>query len=384
MAVKLYLKGLPKQNVAFSYSVLQELALSLNVLSDYRGYPLHVTWALDTLKQLSPEFQQELRLFEAIFQPALTSIWHLEGPAPTFARELHELSSRPTPELFEMILPAFLDEGPPAGKRILSCHPPLAKFRADTALQEQARGWLDRFYPDSVDLVSELVADPTGLKSRFITLLQHYWDSYFKAYWAELEPLFLAEISRRGRWLYEGDIVTALQDLTFKLSLNTEAQTAAFLGMQADDFHFVATDELNLHPTYFTKAGLIFSLQQHGKDAPKMVKVTYPLPELLTAGRSPLPPDELVKTLRAISDRTRLQILQLVAEKPRPTSEIAQIIGLTDAAVSKHLKLLQNAGWVSAERQSYYVLYKAEKQPITGLTEGLRAILGQPSSAATT
>jgi len=37
---------------------------------------------------------------------------------------------------------------------------------------------------------------------------------------------------------------------------------------------------------------------------------------------------------------------------------IAGLIGLTEAAISKHLKILQDAGWILPERHSSYVYYR--------------------------
>jgi DNA-binding transcriptional ArsR family regulator len=65
-----------------------------------------------------------------------------------------------------------------------------------------------------------------------------------------------------------------------------------------------------------------------------------------------------LRLLRAAGDPTRLQILQLLAPRPRSTREVAGLIGLTEAAISKHLKLLLDAGWVETERRSYYVYYR--------------------------
>ncbi|MFF5212187.1 ArsR/SmtB family transcription factor [Streptosporangium sp. NPDC000396] len=66
----------------------------------------------------------------------------------------------------------------------------------------------------------------------------------------------------------------------------------------------------------------------------------------------------LAPRLRAAAHPTRLQILQLLAGHPRSTRELAGLIGLTEAAISKHLKPLAEAGWVEPERHSYYVYYR--------------------------
>ena len=49
---------------------------------------------------------------------------------------------------------------------------------------------------------------------------------------------------------------------------------------------------------------------------------------------------------------------------------------LTEAAISKHLKLLQDAGWVTPERRSYYVYYRLVRESLTDLSHGLEQMLG--------
>ena len=375
MSVRLHVGQLARQNISFSYSVLGELLLSLQVLSAYRHYPLHVTWALARLRELSPDFLGELRLFGAVFRQAVTLLGPPEATVPDFAQELALLRDQSVADFCLPLLTAFLYDGAPGGKQVLAAPPTLVEFQADSERQTQMRQWLTSYFPDSAVLVDLLLTDPAGLQTRFLDLLQTYWTEYFDAYWATLEPQFLAEISQRGRLLYEADALSALEGLTGRLSLDRAQGIITFPGLAADEFVLTASDELQLRPTYFTPPGLIFALKHQEVTGNKQVSLTYPLPQLLDAGRSPTPPEELLTLLRAISDPTRLQILQLVAARPRPTSELARIIGLSDAAISRQLKQLQAAGWVRAERQSYFVLYRAVPELVRAVSEGLADLL---------
>ena len=47
---------------------------------------------------------------------------------------------------------------------------------------------------------------------------------------------------------------------------------------------------------------------------------------------------------RALADETRLQVLRLIAERPRSTQELAPLVGLSEAALSKHLRFLAEVG----------------------------------------
>src|SRR5262249_37745115 len=96
-------------------------------------------------------------------------------------------------------------------------------------------------------------------------------------------------------------------------------------------------------------------------------------------GSAPVPPERLLKLLRTAGDTTRLQILQLLSQRSRSTRELASILNLSEARISKHVKMLQGAGFLKAERSSYYVLYQSVRDPLAEITRGLGAIL--PPSA---
>ncbi|MFC7566647.1 ArsR/SmtB family transcription factor [Actinomadura namibiensis] len=72
---------------------------------------------------------------------------------------------------------------------------------------------------------------------------------------------------------------------------------------------------------------------------------------------------------------TRLRILGLPAARPRPTRGIAGLVGLTEAAVSRHLKVLAEAGWVSAERHGYHVYYRLVRDARGRITDALGGLL---------
>lgn len=92
--------------------------------------------------------------------------------------------------------------------------------------------------------------------------------------------------------------------------------------------------------------------------------------------REAVPCERLLRLLRGVGDATRLQILRVLARGQRPTRELAARIGLTEAAISKHLKVLSEAGWVSAERRGYYVYYRLARESLGDLSRGLEEVLG--------
>lgn len=60
---------------------------------------------------------------------------------------------------------------------------------------------------------------------------------------------------------------------------------------------------------------------------------------------------------RALSDASRLQILQSLFENERSVQEICDLSGMSQANVSKHLSVLAEQGLVQKRRESLFVYY---------------------------
>ena len=62
----------------------------------------------------------------------------------------------------------------------------------------------------------------------------------------------------------------------------------------------------------------------------------------------------------AISDPTRLAILRSLASRPLPVSELAEAFPISRPAISQHLRILSDAGLVSARRQGTQRIYAVD------------------------
>lgn len=64
------------------------------------------------------------------------------------------------------------------------------------------------------------------------------------------------------------------------------------------------------------------------------------------------------KTLRALSDPTRRQIIQLLKGGRLSAGEIAQHFAISAAAISRHLSVLKEAGLIRDTREGKYIYYE--------------------------
>ncbi len=73
---------------------------------------------------------------------------------------------------------------------------------------------------------------------------------------------------------------------------------------------------------------------------------------------------ETAEVFKALGDATRLKILKEIACRRNHVCvmKIAEKVGISQPAVSQHLKTLKNAGIVEADRHGFYVHYRIKKE----------------------
>lgn len=76
-------------------------------------------------------------------------------------------------------------------------------------------------------------------------------------------------------------------------------------------------------------------------------------------------------TLSAIAEPNRLRIVELLRENPSPVGEIATKLKLRQPQVSKHLRLLSEAGLVRARPNAQQRIYYLQAEPFKELDRWL-------------
>ena len=64
-----------------------------------------------------------------------------------------------------------------------------------------------------------------------------------------------------------------------------------------------------------------------------------------------------IRVMKALSDPNRVRVLKLLQEGELCVCEIQNVLGLAQSTVSKHMKLLEDAGLVDRKRQGTWILY---------------------------
>jgi ArsR family transcriptional regulator len=89
--------------------------------------------------------------------------------------------------------------------------------------------------------------------------------------------------------------------------------------------------------------------------------------------------EEQAATFSVLADPTRLKLLRLLARQREPNAlcvnALAFQLGVTQPAISQHLKVLKSAGLVTGARRGYRVHYFVNRPAITRAQEQVLAAL---------
>ncbi len=91
--------------------------------------------------------------------------------------------------------------------------------------------------------------------------------------------------------------------------------------------------------------------------------------------------EQLLTFFKALADANRLKIVGLLAQQTYSVEQLAALLNLRPPTVSHHLKLLSEAGLVSARTESYYNLYQLEPRVLEQIASQLVAQDGLPNMA---
>ncbi len=76
-------------------------------------------------------------------------------------------------------------------------------------------------------------------------------------------------------------------------------------------------------------------------------------------------------TFEVLAEESRRRILDLLVEQERPVGDLVEILSLSQPAVSKHLKVLRDAGLVESRIDAQRRIYRVRPQPLREVDEWL-------------
>ena len=84
---------------------------------------------------------------------------------------------------------------------------------------------------------------------------------------------------------------------------------------------------------------------------------------------------EPIEMFKALAVDTRVRIIGLLkSEGPLGAKKIAELVGITPAAASQHLKILRQVGFVRSERNGYWIPYSIDENALQNCRDVLTEI----------
>src|SRR3990172_750957 len=77
---------------------------------------------------------------------------------------------------------------------------------------------------------------------------------------------------------------------------------------------------------------------------------------------------------KILSVDKRIEIIELLKNESMSVNAIAESLGITQSAVSQHLRVLKSAGLVCDERRGYWIFYSLDKDALEKCRQRLNRI----------
>jgi DNA-binding transcriptional ArsR family regulator len=349
--VRFHLSENALERVCFAYAPLLEAVFSLHVLAEPQHHPLHHGWVRQ-MRTLPAPVRRELGACSFALGIALPDpLARFPTRASiSFEEGLAELRALPEDTVArEFQLPAAEDAG---GQP-----------------------------PDGRDAMRQAREDPPAFLERLCLLLEEYWEAAFAGQWERLEPRLADSVADAGRLIATDGLYAFVATLGPRIRIHREDQRFDLemtctpdCGGTTDleDVDVAVPDTFTFVPSAFSWPHLWASI-----DPPWPLGMTYHAPFVEREARPRVPPADLVRVLRACGDDVRLRALRWIAERPRSTQELAPLVGITESALSKHLRQLADAGVLDRRRDGYYVLYHLRRDRLEALSDSLLAYLNR-------
>lgn len=331
-------------------SPYHELLCSLHVLYQPEHHPKRLEWARETRAAMPASLLEDIctlgRLSDSWMGLMLPV---LSGNPLTSAEGISLLKGLPDAELLHLLLNNKVSLG--------------------TILEwQQAYGRGTRQSVDGLDEASEyLLHHLDSIRKQLIATLETYEQDYFRKEWEYVMP-WINAAAAQFQELASRSAEKALNTLHPRL----RASEGKFTAQKAETYYFAYEDLRHVYvlPSTFIFPHLLIDWTADSLLLPLSVDIPgLPFSEA--------PPEDLLRQFKALGDATRLRILKLLWQGPHCTKQLAPILGISEAAVSKQLKLLSEAGLISAERKGNYLFYTSQKAAFDSLIVQQRQYLEQ-------
>lgn len=213
-----------------------------------------------------------------------------------------------------------------------------------------------------------LLRKPATLRRQFAEVLYAYYQEYFSKELRRIEPWLISSVHSFQEKLLKAPI-EAMESIHPRFVLRD--QELLFYKAHTWRFPYTELSRIIVRPTTFMAPHLLMGAFE------STVSVGYAV-SVPGTEKSDTVPIDLLAIMNAMSDESRMKILRQVFYHPYCTQQLAEMYSLSEATVSKHLKVLNQAGLVYSERKGNYVFYSGDRNRIQLVPVDLNQFFDQP------
>ncbi|MBU0492615.1 MAG: metalloregulator ArsR/SmtB family transcription factor [Chloroflexi bacterium] len=339
----------PQERIRFRTSPVYEMMISLHVLRYPDEYPASADWVQRVRQGLTPDQTDALEFFYTRFYGGMGLAEIAEGYAD------HD------------DVDGFLRYVEALGDAEFLWYPlgrvnPLAEVAAVLAGQDTLANLIarnDYITAEQMPEFEPLFADPAGSRERLLALWRSYWQAIFAAECARYRAGWEQSITAAQARLSQTDVEVFLEDL----------------GVCSSSRQFLVDNdmpEIWLVPSYFRDTR---PLSFYSDDRMTILydARTYARRHVMSERML----NEALTVSKALNDGTRLRLLGHIYrdEHNGTVAELAEVLGISQPTVSRHLRILREAGVLSEQRVGNRVYHTVNLDRIASLSDSLLSFL---------
>ncbi|MFZ5969321.1 MAG: metalloregulator ArsR/SmtB family transcription factor [Bacillota bacterium] len=200
-----------------------------------------------------------------------------------------------------------------------------------------------------------ILRQPRRLQQRWIACLKEYYYKHFQEELRNIEPLLARTIKRHKIHSEKMDFLEYIKTLHSRIEISKNF--FHFHKYKRFDVSFHQIEKVCIGVSSFIDPHLLLGVEE-GKMLHLTIRANQGNKDLYEI------PLDLNQVLKALAEPTRLKILKCIYKKPECTQTLAVDLGLTEACISKHFKVLFEAGLIDKHRQGNFIYYSINNRQI--------------------
>lgn len=335
--------------------------LSLEVLHDPYHYGMRPAWSAGMRARLPAEHRETLEIAQLLFQAP--SVWVSTLPEPKdTATVLWHLSQIPPEDRLPTLASGYknsLVQATDMLKRVIK----KKRWSAEdlsllSKTPRQLCDCLTAYSEKEAKITLNAYAQSEVFGEKLLYALRAYQEVFFAEEEKRIQPALDKMVNQAKAMAQSMSVVDLVESLTQGVSMPNILNRSI---------------ELVMAPSFWA-APLI---QYFEIDANRELLVFGSRPKNMSLIPGEIVPDTLVRSLKTLSDPTRLRILQHLTVKSMTPAQLARHLRLRPPTITHHLRVLRLAGLIRITKDQHFNVksYAARSEAVSALNERLTSFL---------